>query len=328
MLKALILYHLSCSKLIRLVSHRGIGKRDALRIGSLLILSSLLAACTLSGIGGSATYYTVQPGDTVYSIAWSAGVDYHNLAEWNGISSSYTIRPGQRLRIRPPAVRDSRRQVGTSRSGESAVERRYHWVRRGDTLYRIALTNKVSVKQLKAWNELKGRANIYPGQKLWVEAGSDISDSPERPRARGNKNKRVPVTRASSNSATPARTAIRWTWPVQGQILASYDKQSGRKGIDIAGSRGAPIRAAASGTIVYQGSGLRGYGRLIIVKHNNDFLSAYAHCDSFLLKEGSKVTRGMEIAKMGASGTNRNQLHFEIRYQGNPVNPLGYLPRS
>ena len=327
-MKAPILYHLSCSKLIRPVSHKRIGKRHALRIGFFLILSSLLAACTLGGIGGSATYYTVQPGDTVYSIAWSAGVDFHQLAEWNGISSSYTIRPGQRLRIRPPAVRDSRRQVSASGSGEPAAERRFHEVKKGDTLYRIALTNKVSVKQIRAWNELGGRANIYPGQKLWLEPGDEGGNSPEKSRVRGGKNKSMPVTHASNNSATPARDAVRWTWPVQGQILASYDKQSGRKGIDIAGTKGTPVRAAASGTIVYQGSGLRGYGRLIIVKHNNDFLSAYAHCDSFLLKEGSRVTRGMEIAKMGATGTNRNQLHFEIRYQGNPVNPLGYLPRS
>jgi len=270
----------------------------------------------------------VRPGDTVYSIAWSAGVDYHKLAEWNGISSSYTIRPGQRLRIRPPAVRDSRRESGSSGAGGQSGERRFHQVRKGDTLYRIALTNQVSVKQLVAWNNLGSRSNIYPGQKLWVEPGDDTASAPSQPRTRRGNTKRVPVTRASRNSASPARGTIRWAWPVQGKILASYDQQSGRKGINIAGSAGTPIRAAASGTIVYQGSGLRGYGRLIIVKHNNDFLSAYAHCDSFLLKEGSRVKRGMEIAKMGATGTNRNQLHFEIRYQGNPVNPLGYLPRS
>jgi lipoprotein NlpD len=298
-----------------------------LGIGLLLILSNLLSGCTLSGIGGSATYYTVQPGDTVYSIAWSAGVDYHKLAEWNGISSSYTIRPGQRLRIRPPAVRDSRRSLRSSGSGgKETSERRYHLVRKGDTLYRIALTNHVSVKQLIAWNGLGSRARIYPGQKLWLAPGDSSARQTSRTRARNNKGRRVPVTHASSNSATPARRAIRWAWPVQGKIITSYDKRSGRKGIDIAGSAGTPIRAAAAGTIVYQGSGLRGYGRLIIVKHNNDFLSAYAHCDSFLLKEGSKVKRGTEIARMGATGTNRNQLHFEIRYQGNPVNPMGYLP--
>ena len=308
-------------------SHTRSRKRFALRIGGFLILSSLLAGCALTaGIGGSATYYTVQPGDTVYSIAWSAGVDYHRLAEWNGISSSYTIRPGQRLRVRPPAVRDSRRQLGASGTVQRSAERRFHEVRKGDTLYRIALTNHVSVKQLVAWNDLGRRSNIYPGQKLWVEPGADNSTPPSQTRARAGRNKRLPVTRASSNSATPARGAIRWAWPVQGKLLASYDKNSGRKGIDIAGSAGTPIRAAASGSIVYQGSGLRGYGRLIIVKHNNDFLSAYAHCDSFLLKEGSTVKRGMEIAKMGATGTNRTQLHFEIRYKGNPVNPLGYLP--
>ena len=288
-----------------------------------------MAGCTLtSGIGSAATYYTVRPGDTVYSIAWSAGVDFHDLAEWNGISSSYTIRPGQRLRVRPPAVRDSRRMAGDSTAPKASGERRYHRVQRGDTLYRIAIRNKISVQQLVAWNDLSGKSNIYPGQKLWVEPGSSGGNTASRPNRRVTRNRRVPVARASSNSATPARGTIRWIWPVQGEVIANYDKNSGRKGINIAGSAGTPIRAAASGTIVYQGSGLRGYGRLIIVKHNNDFLSAYAHCDSFLLKEGSRVKRGMEIAKLGATGTNRNQLHFEIRYKGNPVNPLGYLPKS
>lgn len=311
----------------RPVTHPNIIKRSVLGIGFLLILSSLLSGCSLSLIGESATYYTVRPGDTVYSIAWSAGVDYHKLAEWNGISSSYTIRPGQRLRIRPPAVRDSRRTPGSFGSSQrKSAERRYHLVKKGDTLYRIALTNHVSVKQLIAWNGLGTRARIYPGQKLWIAPGDSGSGKTSRTRTRNGKGRRVPVTHASSNSAAPARRAIRWAWPVHGKIVASYDKKSGRKGIDIAGSKGDPIRSAAAGTIVYQGSGLRGYGRLIIVKHNNDFLSAYAHCDSFLLKEGSRVKRGTEIAKMGATGTDRNQLHFEIRYQGNPVNPLGYLP--
>jgi lipoprotein NlpD len=292
----------------------------------LLFLSSFLSGCILSGIGGSATYYTVQKGDTVYSIAWSAGVDYHKLAEWNGISSSYTIKPGQRLRIRPPAVRDSRRVVGNSESVQQGAERRYHTVKKGETLYRIALNNHVSVRQVTTWNRLGANSNIYPGQKLWVEPAGSGTERSGPTRSRGGKGKRVKVTRASSNSAAPAKGAIRWIWPVQGKLITNYDKNSGRKGIDIAGRKGVPIRAAASGTIVYQGSGLRGYGRLIIVKHNNDFLSAYAHCDSFLLKEGSRVKRGMAIARMGATGTNRDQLHFEIRYKGNPVNPLGYLP--
>jgi len=269
----------------------------------------------------------VQTGDTVYSIAWSAGVDFHDLADWNGISSSYTILPGQRLRIRPPAVTDSRRQTGNQDDGDQGGARRSYRVAKGDTLYRIARNNKTSVAQLRSWNGLRGKTNIFPGQKLWLEpdSGSSTTDSQPARKSRGNK---VSVARPANNSARPARGAIRWTWPVRGSIITKYDKQSGRKGIDIAGSEGTPIRAAASGVIVYQGSGLRGYGRLIIVKHNNDFLSAYAHCDSFLLKEGSRVKRGMEIAKLGATGTNRNQLHFEIRYKGNPVNPLGYLPSS
>lgn len=281
-----------------------------------------------STLGFSNTYYVVQPGDTVYSIAWYVGVDYHALAKWNGISSSYTIRPGQKLRIRPPDTGDSQRSgpdQDIPRTDASTV----HRVRKGETLYRIAKNNRISVAQLRRWNRLKKSSRIYPGQKLRISGqhrkSSDGSDNKRRSKP-ASKGKRTAVTRPSSNSAAPRRSAIRWAWPVRGKIIGSYDQKAGRKGIDIAGSNGTPIAAAASGTIVYQGSGLRGYGRLIIVKHNNDFLSAYAHCDSFMLKEGSKVKRGTVIAKMGKSGTSRDQLHFEIRYRGNPVNPLGYLP--
>ncbi len=286
----------------------------------------ILALVGCSGFSSrtSATYYTVRSGDTVYSIAWSVGVDYHQLAAWNGISSSYTIRPGQKLRIRPPGQGDSRRSRSTKKSGH---KHSYHRVKSGDTLYRIALKYGVSVAQLKRWNRLGKSQRIYPGQKLWLGDSRVARSGTQKSRRKQKKSKNTSVARASSNTAAPRRSAIKWTWPVRGKILSHYEQSAGRKGINIGGNGGERIRAAAAGTIVYQGSGLRGYGRLIIVKHNNDFLSAYAHCDSFVLKEGSKVKRGAVIAKLGASGTSRNQLHFEIRYRGNPVNPIGYLPR-
>ena len=289
----------------------------------MLVITVLFGCGTM---GFSNTYYVVQPGDTVYSIAWSAGVDYHELARWNGIPSSYTIRPGQRLRIRPPDGGDIRRS-DSDESEQVQAARASHRVRKGETLYRIAKNNRVSVAQIRRWNQLNKSSRIYPGQKLWVSAGSPSQPKgKDSTRSASPKRNSTSVTRSASNSAAPKRSAIRWMWPVRGKIIGSYDQKAGRKGIDIAGSAGTAIAAAANGTIVYQGSGLSGYGRLIIVKHNNDFLSAYAHCDSFMLKEGSKVKRGTVIAKMGSSGTSRDQLHFEIRYRGNPVNPLGYLP--
>lgn len=299
-------------------------------IGRLRLLGLALVITTLIGcgtLGFSSTYYTVQPGDTLYSIAWYVGVDYHKLAKWNDISSSYTIRPGQKLRIRPPDDTREGRRPEQDENGAGQAPAKTHRVRKGETLYRIAKNNRVSVAQLRQWNRLTRSSRIYPGQVLRLgDRGEKTSGNRKHGKAASPRGKRAAVTRSSSNSAAPQRSAIRWAWPVRGKIVGTYDQKAGRKGIDIAGSNGTPIAAAASGTIVYQGSGLRGYGRLIIVKHNNDFLSAYAHCDSFLLKEGSKVKRGTVIAKMGNSGTSRDQLHFEIRYRGNPVNPLGYLP--
>jgi len=294
------------------------------------LIGILLAGCSSTGGRYSAEYYTVQPGDTVYSIAWSAGVDYHDLAQWNNISSSYTIRPGQKLRIVPPGSTDSRRSAAAdgdngSDNGADSGPGGIYRVRKGDTLYSIARRNRVTVAQLRQWNGLRRNSRIYPGQKLRLGDGGRAG--PGTATSKSTTSRRTAVARAAGNSEAPKRGSINWSWPVRGELLSGYDQKAGRKGINIGGKKGEPIRAAAGGTIVYQGSGLRGYGRLIIVKHNNDFLSAYAHCDSFVVKEGSTVRRGAVIAKMGSTGTKQNQLHFEIRYRGNPVNPIGYLPR-
>ncbi|MDX1334155.1 MAG: peptidoglycan DD-metalloendopeptidase family protein, partial [Gammaproteobacteria bacterium] len=121
---------------------------------------------------------------------------------------------------------------------------------------------------------------------------------------------------------------IRWGWPTTGKVINSYSaSQPGKKGIDIAGKSGQPVVAAAEGKVVYSGSGLKGYGKLIIIKHNNNYFSAYAHNKKIVVKEGSWVKRGNKIAELGNTGADRTMLHFEIRRNGKPVNPLGYLPR-
>lgn len=117
-----------------------------------------------------------------------------------------------------------------------------------------------------------------------------------------------------------------WAWPAVGRVLSRYS-EGDSKGLDIIGTRGQPVHAAASGRVVYQGSGLRGYGQLIIIKHNDEFLSAYAHNDRIYVKEGDVVKRGQKIADMGSSGSDRVKLHFEIRRQGIPIDPLKYLPK-
>ena len=256
-------------------------------------------------------YRTVVAGDTLYSIAWEIGKDYRQLAVWNQIHSPYTILPGQRLRLTPTSSLARKPQTGL----------RYHVVRKGDTLYSIAREAGVDYRTLAARNDIRAPYTLRPGQRLKLQSKSDFSV--ERP---GSKKARKTRRSATKKTNIP-RGKVRWKWPIKGKILRRYNARAGNKGLDIAGKRGQSIRAAGAGRVVYQGSGLRGYGNLVIIKHNEEFLSAYAHCDRIYVKEGDVIKQNQQIAKIGSSGTNRTKLHFEIRYRGNPVDPLRYLPK-
>ncbi len=238
--------------------------RHALRL-AILTLAAALAACaggtprapikeqSVNRRAPEAPTRVVRAGDTLYSIAWESGRDYHELAEWNGIGPPYLIRPGQVLRLYPP-------------KGSS-------------------------------------RPTTRP------------TTPPAKPRER----------EVTASKPVPAKFS--WRWPADGKLIERFTP-GGARGIAISGKRGQPVYAAAPGTVVYQGSGLRGYGELIIIKHDADFLSAYAHNDRILVKEGSVIRRGQKIAEMGSSGSDRVKLHFEIRRRGAPVDPLTYLPKK
>ncbi|MFP5349986.1 MAG: peptidoglycan DD-metalloendopeptidase family protein [Gammaproteobacteria bacterium] len=251
----------------------------------------------------------VRAGDTLYSIAWESGLDARELAAWNDIEPPYVIRPGQRLRLKAPLAKQ-------------AMASGYHTVVRGETLYGIASATGVRMQDLAAWNRLLPPFRLMPGQRLRL-TDPNTGRGPA-PAAR----QRPAVARpAPREDAFDRMTAIAWTWPTEGTMLARFDAGAS-KGIDIGGASGQTIRAAAAGKVVYQGSGLRGYGKLIIIKHNADFLSAYAHCEATFVKEGDVVKSGQKIAVMGSTGTDRIKLHFEIRRRGIPVDPLQYLPKS
>jgi lipoprotein NlpD len=203
--------------------------------------------------------YTVQRGDTLYSIAFHYGLDYHQLAAWNDVQAPYRIYPGERLRLTPSAR--SRHAVATTRP--------YH------------------------------------------------STAPAKAKA---------PPPSSASAAAPSRS-IQWSWPAHGRLLSTFEQDSAlAKGIDIGGSVGEAIRAAASGKVVYTGSGLIGYGKLIIIKHDAHYLSAYAHNQQIFVTQGEQVDKGERVATMGTGRNRHPMLHFEIRYNGNPVNPLHYLP--
>ena len=223
----------------------------------------------------------------------------------------------------------------------------YREVMAGDTLYSIAWESGRDYRDLAAWNNIAPPFVIVPGQQidLYPPSGKETDrqllpasppSSPprtvvtEKPPVRGKTTveKSVAPPAASRPASVAGSKQVSWTWPTHGQVLEGYSASGPNKGIDISGRRGQSVVAAAGGQVVYQGGGLRGYGQLIIIKHNADFLSAYAHCDKIYVKEGNVIKRGQKIADMGSSGTDQVKLHFEIRYHGAPVDPQAYLPRK
>jgi lipoprotein NlpD len=217
--------------------------------------------------------------------------------------------------------------VSAPKYGATAV------VQRGDTVYRIATGNGISPLDLAMWNGIAPPYTIYPGQRLRLYPDGDRGGSaapPPRPsRSTASRPPVVPTqTPPRPTSAPPATSSIGWRWPADGQVVTRFAPgEPTRQGIDIAGAAGQPVRAAGEGVVVYSGSGLVGYGELIIVKHDEQWLSAYGHNRERLVTEGQRVAAGQQIAVMGRSGAARDMLHFEIRFNGKPVDPLQYLPR-
>ncbi|WP_250463774.1 peptidoglycan DD-metalloendopeptidase family protein [Microbulbifer litoralis] len=219
---------------------------------------------------------------------------------------------------------------------------RHHIVSSGETLYSIAWRYGKDFRDIAAVNGIAAPYQIYPGQKLQLAGRAPVVAAPRpvRKSSPAPSRKKAPARTkpaSSQKSLTPKKTRkprarvssgnIRWQWPTEGQVISRF--RSGdplRKGVDIAGEKGDSVLAAANGTVIYAGSALRGYGKLLIVKHSEEFLSAYAHNHKLLVREGSEVKAGQRIAELGSSGTDRNKLHFEIRRNGQPVNPETYLP--
>lgn len=233
-----------------------------------------------------------------------------------------------------------------SKPGQKQKKPSFHKVRKGETLYSIAFRYGLDYKTLARWNHLPSSFLIYPGQKLYFyQTRSAVTKTVSQKRAAKNKTSNVsqkPAGQTKKNSPNikatlkkpPAKAAsepiggkISWQWPVKGKVLTTFVAgDTARKGIDIAGRSGQPVYAASSGTVVYSGNGLRGYGELIIIKHQQGYLSAYAHNRKRHVQEGDAVKKGQAIAELGDSGTDGSKLHFEIRLQGKPVDPMKFLP--
>lgn len=254
--------------------------------------------------------HTVRGGDTLYGIAFANGLDYREIAIWNQLESADRILVGQTLRLTPPpgAVEikplDDEPAPSARPLDEAAPA--------GPQALREPQAVLLAYSEA-AWAQVSGARP--PAAPVAVKPSPAAATPPP-----------VLAPPPAPASADAASTAVtRWLWPADG-TLAGHFGAAGGKGIDITGQRNTPVIAVAPGKVVYSGSGLRGYGRLLIVKHAGEFLSAYAHNETILVKEGDMVTAGQRIALMGDSDADRVKLHFEIRRYGKPLNPLTYLP--
>jgi murein DD-endopeptidase MepM/ murein hydrolase activator NlpD len=203
----------------------------------------------------------------------------------------------------------------------------FYRVERGDTLSRIARSNRQSVQSIARWNNLTNPDSIEVGQVLRVAPPGGAASTSGAVRSSGNGSASAaprPAPAESAPAAAPAST-ISLVWPADGTVIRRFNGANS-KGIDISAAAGTPVVAAASGTVVYAGNGLRGYGNLLILKHDSEYLTAYAHNRVLLVKEGESVKRGQKIAEMGDTDTDRVMLHFELRYQGRSIDPSQALP--
>lgn len=233
--------------------------------------------------------YTVRSGETLYSIAWRANSDVRQIAILNEISPPYNIYSGQKLFL-------VSKNKGKSTKASSSKDLSKKQTKSSSQTSHKVVKNTIASSKKQAYGENVSKKKI--------------------------ENSNLPKTNFSQKIS-------HWQWPVKGNVIAKFSsKAQGNKGIDIAGRRGTSIRSAASGKVVYAGSALRGYGKLIIIKHNDDYLSAYAHNDKILVKEQQQINIGDVIAKMGNTDAQRVMLHFEVRFRGKSVNPLKYLPKK
>ncbi len=223
---------------------------------------------------------------------------------------------------------EARPGVSSSQGGRSVARDGRYTVKKGDTLYSIAWKYALDYRRLAAWNGIPEPYVIYPGQQLRLQKPANkqrARDSGAKPAGAAPKRPAASATPDSRDQSIPQ--TIQWRWPTAGQLI-KLDTPIARKGISISGRQGQPVSAAADGRVVYSGSGLLGYGKLIIIKHNDVYLSAYAHNDTIHVKEGDRVTVGQKIATMGQGNNGQPVLHFEIRKDGKPVPPLTHLPAS
>jgi lipoprotein NlpD len=265
-------------------------------------------------------FYVVKKDDTLYSIARLFKLDYRQLAHWNLIPQSFTIKVGQKLRLSDPAVKNKITQLEKLPTIAKTEEIK---LRKGQQL--PSVSTKQKIQDTSTPNRISSQKNIS------IPLNNKASLIHDQPNKADNANKPTEKRETSiekkSNISIDNETMLKlsFQWPIKGKIVKVFSDAS-NKGIDIAGEMGQAVGAAEAGKVVYSGQGPIGYGNLLIIKHNDLFLSAYANNSQLLVTEGQTVKKGEVIANVGQAGSNNTSLHFEIRKNGKPVNPLDFLP--
>ena len=302
------------------------------------LLAGLLAGCGGGGaiapvhspaepaIPGSAREYLVGRGDTLYSIAWRLGVDYRVLAGVNSIREPFTIVPGQRLLIPEPGDAIPADPEPAAQVQDSSPAPASQGSAAQDDVS-VQATGPAPAPVITPLPPSPPKPMPAPVPQPATTPPAKVAAAAEAPQPPPKQPPKPSPKPAAAPPPLKARTVagVSWTQPTQGKTIGGFGR-GGNKGLDIGGTFEQPVRAAARGRVVYAGSGLVGYGKLVIVKHNNRLLSAYAHNERLHVGEGDEVAGGQRIADMGRSGKGRAMLHFEIRRDGKPVNPVRYLP--
>lgn len=310
-----------------------------------------------------ARQYQVKQGDSLFLISYISGIPVDQIVKLNRLTKPYSLHAGQILMLAPNESRVTEKDVAafqpTTSSEKVYIPRNprtnkpeynrmtkgfYHGntytVNKGDTLYLVSYISGQDVKEIARLNHLRPPYDLHAGQVIkLLPASESYRQVPASVETRHEEVRRseTPVTTQPVRVTQTVKNTkqqhfmhtLLWQWPTSGKVVDSYSyADGGNKGIDIAGQLGQPVRAAAAGQVVYAGNALQGYGNLIIIKHNDDYLSAYAHNQKILVKDKQWVKAGQEIATMGDSGSNRVELHFEVRYKGQSTDPMRYLPKQ
>jgi lipoprotein NlpD len=317
------------------------------------------------GVDTRPEYYTVKRGDTLYGIALDQGLDYRELAAWNGLTEMNRITIGQQLRLRPPgaaspppagaAPADAAEVVTAPLPAPTAAEGKPLGAEtpkaappasrpadagspavastatlvKGPKAQRLPYSEE-ALAQMKAAPSPFASAGVIAAAAAATTRPPKADALPVKPEPPKMETAKVePRPDASPEpQAGDEEDRVDWSWPSNGKIVSPFTEGSNLKGIGVGGKAGQPVLASAAGKVVYAGSGLRGYGKLVIIKHNKTYLSVYAHNSEILVKEGQAVSKGQKIAEMGNTDADQVKLHFEIRRLGKPVDPLKYLPAA